>query len=71
MEERKAALKNLPHPFAKELETCDHLIAFLHTLKIRAGLEGDSELVARETQRDMQIEANKEKMQKKVEEGKI
>jgi len=69
--ERDSALKDLPHPFAKELETCDHLIAFLHTLKVRAGLEGDSEQVARETQLDMLSEANKEKMQKKVEEGKI
>ena len=50
LKERDDKIKNLPHPYLKELETCDHLIAFLHTLKIRAGLEQDSEQVARETQ---------------------
>ena len=48
--EREATIKNLPHPYAKELETCEHLINFLHTLKVRSGLVADSEQVARETQ---------------------
>ena len=48
--EREQTIKNLPHPYLKELETCDHLISFLHTLKVRAGLEADSEQVARDTQ---------------------
>ena len=46
-EERKKVIdeqiKNLEHPFEKEITTCDQLIAFLHQLKIRAGLEEDSE----------------------------
>ena len=46
-EERKKLIddqiKNLEHPFDKEITTCDQLIAFLHQLKIRAGLEEDSE----------------------------
>ena len=46
-EERKKIIedqiKNLEHPFEKEITTCDQLIAFLHQLKIRAGLEEDSE----------------------------
>ena len=52
-EERKKIIdeqiKNLEHPFEKEITTCDQLIAFLHQLKIRAGLEEDSEQVAIET----------------------
>ena len=55
-------IKNMPHPYAKELETCDHLISYLNTLKVRAGLIGDSEKAARETQQDLLSEMNKEKM---------
>ena len=42
-EERKAVLESLPHPYMKELECCDHLIGYLHSLKVRAGLIVDSE----------------------------
>ena len=27
-----------PNPYYREIETCDHLIAFLHKLKIQHGL---------------------------------
>lgn len=50
IKERESLIKNLPHPYVRELETCEHLIAFLHSLKVRAGLEADSEQVARATQ---------------------
>ena len=43
----------------------------MHTLKVRAGLEGDSEQAARDTQADLLSEMNREKMAKKLEEGKI
>ena len=69
--ERENTIKNMPHPYLKELDTCEHLIAFLHTLKVRAGLEADSEQVARETQQDMLKEMNQKAMQKKIEEGKV
>ena len=71
IKERENTIKNMPHPFLKELDTCEHLIAFLHTLKVRAGLEADSEQVARETQQDMLKEMNQKAMQKKIEEGKV
>ena len=32
-------IKNLDHPYEKDITTCDDLLAFLHTLKIRSGLE--------------------------------
>ena len=59
-EERKKAveeeLKNLEHPFDKEITTCEQLISFLHQLKIRAGLEQESEQVALETQKNFLAE---------------
>ena len=47
-DERKEAIKSLPHPYAKEIDCCDHLIGYLNTLKVRAGLIVDSEQVARQ-----------------------
>lgn len=58
IKDRESLIKNLPHPFLKELDTCEHLIAYLHSLKVRAGLEADSEQVARDTQQDMLKEMN-------------
>jgi len=37
----------LPHPYKKEIETCDHLVNYCHQLKRKAGLEVDSEELAR------------------------
>ena len=28
-EERKEAIKNMAHPYAKELDCCDHLIGYM------------------------------------------
>ena len=55
-------LKNLDHPYEKDITTCDDLLAFLHALKIRAGLEQDSEQVAKETQNNFLSEQNREKV---------
>ena len=49
-EERKEAIKNLPHPYQKELDCCEHLVGYLNTLKMRAGLIIDNEEVARQAQ---------------------
>jgi len=42
-EERMEAIKSLPHPYQKEIDCCDHLTSYLHTLKVRAGLVIDNE----------------------------
>ena len=43
-------IKDLPHPYRKEIETCQHLINYCHQLKRKAGLELDSEEVAKQLQ---------------------
>lgn len=43
IEMRQQQIKNLPHPFKKELDTCAHLIAYCKNLKKKAGLETDAD----------------------------
>lgn len=38
IEARKQALLDRPNPFQKEIETCEHLIAYLNKLKVLTGL---------------------------------
>lgn len=38
IEERKQALLDRPNPYEREIETCDHLIAYCHKLKVMTGL---------------------------------
>ena len=61
-QEHQSAISNLPHPYLKELETCDHLTHFLNKLKMQAGLVVDNEALARQAQAAELEEANKEKM---------
>lgn len=70
-ERRAQQIKDLPHPFAKELETCHHLDARCHQLKKLAGLEVDSELAAKQLQEQMLKDQNREKLQSKLSDGKI
>ena len=56
-EERKEAIKSLPHPYQKELDCCEHLIGYLTSLKVRAGLIVDSEEAARQAQAQLNREA--------------
>jgi len=36
---RRQMIKDLPHPYMKEIETCSHLVNYCHQLKRKAGLE--------------------------------
>lgn len=56
-EERQDAIKSLPHPYQKELDCCEHLVSYLNTLKMRAGLIIDNEAVARQAQAQLNKEA--------------
>ena len=47
IEMKQLQIKNLPHPFQKELDTCAHLISYCHNLKKKAGLETDADEQAR------------------------
>lgn len=64
-------IKDLPHPYRKEIETCDHLVNYCHQLKRKAGLEVDSESLARSMQQSQLAEANKEKIATKLADGKL
>ena len=37
IEERKKALEDRPNPYQKEIDTCEHLIAFCNKLKVQYG----------------------------------
>lgn len=43
-------MRDWPHPYRKEIETCEHLSSYLHQLKKKAGLEVDEEVAAKELQ---------------------
>lgn len=70
-EERDNIIKNLPHPYEKELDTCSHIINYLNELKRKAGLVQDDDLMARQTQSNFLAEAAKKNLDKKIEEGKL
>ncbi len=70
-ERRAQQIKDLPHPYAKEIETCSSLVSYVHQLKRKAGLEIDSEDLARATQQNLLSEMNREQMAKKLNDGKL
>lgn len=71
VEERENFIKSLPHPFEKELDTCEHIVGYLIDMKRKAGLLQDSETVARDTHKNFMSETAKQNLEKKVQEGKI
>lgn len=70
-EERENYIKSLPHPYEKELDTCDHIVNYLNELKRKAGLILDSETVARETQTNFLSEAARQNLENKLKAGQI
>jgi len=71
-ERRAQQIKDLPHPYAKEIETCHHLHGYCEELMRKAGIGGlDSEALARETEQKMIAEMNREQVQRKLQDGKI
>ena len=65
-------IKDLPHPYKKELETCTHLVNYCHQLKRKAGIEsGDADEAARLAQQQLLADANREQVQKKLTDGKL
>ena len=68
---REQQIKDLQHPYAKEIETCISLEQYCHQLKRKAGLEVDSEELAKATQQNLLSELNREQVQKRLEAGKI
>lgn len=52
-------MKNLPHPYAKEMDICQHLLSRVHYLKRAVGLEEDSESAAKRLQQEELAAASK------------
>lgn len=61
----------MPHPYQKELDCCEHLIGYLNSLKMRAGLIIDNEEAARQAQQQLQREAIQQKVDQKLADGKV
>lgn len=68
---RKQALADRPNPFLKEIETCERLVAYCELLKKKLGLQGQTDEVIKEEQKQIINQLAKEDVQKKLKDGKI
>jgi len=69
--EKKALISSLPHPYAKEIDSCDHLIGYITQQQVKLGLIVDDEDTARAAQAALQKEAIKERLHEKINAGKV
>lgn len=53
IEERKQQMQDRPNPYEKEIETCDHLIAYMNRLKAQLGLADEKEQSIQEVVKTM------------------
>jgi len=69
---KRAELENRENPHAKEIATCDHLVAYCNTLKKNLGLmPATSEEVAKKTETELINEYNRVDIEQKLKDGKI
>jgi len=61
----------MPHPYKKEIETCQHLVSYCHQTKIKAGLEVDADELARQAQQAALMAENQEKINERISGGKL
>lgn len=67
IEERKQALLDRPNPYEREIETCDHLIAYMNKLKVLTGLmQPEADEQAKQEQQKIITDMNKEEVKKKL-----
>lgn len=71
IDEIKQQLRDRPNPYEKEIETCEHLIAYFNKLKVLNGLGEEKEQSILDVEKSMQSQFAKEDITKKVTEGKI
>jgi hypothetical protein len=71
IEERKQQMQDRPNPYEKEIDTCDHVIAYLNRKKIQMGLGEEKEATTREVEKTLLSQFAKEDVQKKVNDGKL
>jgi len=70
-DEKKALIGSLPHPYVKEIDSCNHLISYINQQKIKMGLIVDNEDAARAAQTAIQKEAVQERLHEKLAAGKV
>ncbi|MFS8160017.1 MAG: hypothetical protein ACMG6E_07365 [Candidatus Roizmanbacteria bacterium] len=70
-EERKQQMQDRPNPYEKEIDTCDHVIAYLNRKKIQMGLGDEKEATIRDVEKTLLSQYAKEDVQKKVNDGKL
>jgi|TARA_B110000305_G_C19428671_1_gene635052 hypothetical protein len=72
MAKKKAEIESLENPNQNEIDTCDVLISYCKKLKAQWGLvEKTNEEVAKETQKEMINEYNKQDIAQKLNDGKL
>mmetsp|Transcript_11214 Transcript_11214/g.11278 ORF Transcript_11214/g.11278 Transcript_11214/m.11278 type:complete len:266 (-) Transcript_11214:108-905(-) len=69
-EERKQEIQDRVNPYEREIETCDHVIAYLTRKMIEAGLVKDDSSL-QELQKEVINQDNKVAVEKKINDGKI
>src|ERR1017187_10300317 len=64
-------MQDRPNPYEKEIDTCDHVIAYLNRKKIQMGLGEEKEATIRDVEKTLLSQYAKEDVQKKVNDGKL
>ena len=70
-QEKKDLISSLPHPYSKELDTCDHLMGYIHQQRVKLGQIVDDGEAARAAQTALQKEAVQERLHEKLNAGKV
>ena len=72
IEARKQELLDRPNPYAREIETCEHLIGYCNRLKVISGLGVPApDEAAKQEQQKIITQINKEEVKKKLDDGKL
>lgn len=69
---KRAEIQNRPNPYQKEIDTCESLVQYCHKLKVQQGLvPQNSEQVAKDTEKEMINQYNRQDLDQKLKDGKI
>jgi len=72
IQKKKVEIEDRSNPYIKEIETCEHLMAYCNKLRSQFGLVGPTnEEVAKKIEKDMIYEYNQADIQQKVKDGRL
>ena len=60
-----------PNPYEKEIETCEHLIAYLNKKRVEFGLLEEKEVTIQDVEKSLLSQFAKEDVTKKINDGKL